>query len=97
MFSQPNKIIQIGEYANDYIEVWRDVMEPNLTTTLYPRESTLDTITCAVGRSQAVSQEISACNFQVHDNLHVRESSGEKPVELEVLQGRRGARISVIA
>jgi Amt family ammonium transporter len=91
--------VEIGEYANDYIEIWRDVMEANPVVTPDPRESTLDTITCAVGRSQpALSQEISARNFQVHGSLRPCDSDkDEKPVELEVLSGRGGARVSIIA
>lgn len=91
--------VEIGEYANDYIEIWRDVMEPNPMASSNTRESTLDTITCAVGRSQqALSQEISMRNLQVHDNLHIcDEDKYEKSVELEVLSGRAGDRISVVA
>jgi Amt family ammonium transporter len=69
-------------------------MHPDLTR----RESTLDTITCAVRSQPALSQEISPCNMHVHDNLHIRDSRmDEKPVELEVLSGRGQARISIIA
>ncbi|KAG1757970.1 ammonium transporter [Suillus lakei] len=86
--------VEIGEFANDYIEVWRNVMEPNpMARTDQRCESTLDTITCAVGRSQpALSQEISTRNLHVHDI-----DMDEKPVELEVLSGRGEARISIIA
>lgn len=91
--------VEIGEYATDYIEIWRDAMGP---VAVHPdfirRESTLDTITCAVRSQPALSQEISTCNMHVHDNLHIRDSHmDEKPVELDVLSGRGKARISIIA
>lgn len=87
--------VEIGEYASDYIEIWRDVMEPSLMMpSINSRESTLDTITVGCSRP-ALSQEISTRNLQVHDNLHT--SDMEKPVELEVLSTQGAARVSIIA
>jgi hypothetical protein len=70
----------------------------NTPQDLIRRESTLDTITCAVRSQPTLSQEISTRNLHVHENLHIRDSHmDEKPVELEILSGRGQHRISVIA